>query len=98
MWNPAEAKKRDELGFGGYMIRFSENCIMDSFFVREYCFASMANSPFHLVDTVGNRVFSNATLYIDRINRVASLVATLAIPPNTEILWNYGRKFFFPND
>jgi hypothetical protein len=95
MWNLAQAKLRDDLGFGGYMIGFSENCIMDNFFVRDLCFASMANSPCNLVDTNDMRVFSNATLYIDRIKQVASLVATKTIPPNSEILWDYGNKYSF---
>jgi hypothetical protein len=91
-----EADRRDANHCGGYMIQFAENNIQDIFYYREFCFASMANSPKNLVDTYGNKVCSNARLSIDTTNKVASLFATKSIKTNSEILWNYGNKFIYP--
>jgi hypothetical protein len=92
-----EADRRDLNQCGGYMIQFAENVIQDIYYYRDFCFASMANSPKNLVNVNGRLVSSNARLVIDAVNRRASLKATKPIHPFSEILWSYGSRYVFPH-
>ena len=91
------AMKRDEEGFGGYMIAYTNDIVYDSYNFLSVCKASMANCPRNCYDS--NRRCSaeaNARLTIDRRRRRLSLRALVDIGPMTEILWNYGVSYRYP--
>ena len=91
------AMKRDEEGFGGYMIAYTNDIVYDSYNFLSVCKASMANCPRNCYDS--NRRCSaeaNARLTIDRKRRRLSLRALNDIGPMTEILWNYGVSYRYP--
>ena len=91
------AKRRDEEGFGGYMIAYTNDIVLDSYNYLNVCKASMANCPRNCWDSVRRCLAdTNAKLTIDRRRRKMSLRAIVDIGPMTEILWNYGNSYRYP--
>ena len=92
----AVAINRDESGFGGYMVAYTNNIVLDCYNYLNVCKASMANCPRNCWSTTSNKMAeANAKLTIDRRRKV-SLRALEDIGPNVEILWNYGSSYRYP--
>jgi SET domain len=93
-----EGKRRDEAGFGGYMVMIRRNSLLlDCYRFRDQCKASMVNSPRGCIDLDTNLpAVSNVKLSYDHRRRKYRLVAIRDISPNTEILWDYGSDYRYP--
>jgi hypothetical protein len=93
-----EATIRVNKGLGGYMIEVRSNVILDSYPYIHVCKASMANSPYKCLDITTNcHAKPNAKLVHDHIRRKYRLQAIAEIPPGSEILWDYGKEYRYPD-
>jgi len=89
----------------GYQVELSEGNILDCYDYKNYCLASMANDFRHCFDLETNRrAIQNADIVTvnrkrkedDSWERYAFLKATKEIPPFTEVITYYGKKFRMP--
>ena len=89
---------------GGYVItNATATWGLDCFHTaaRHQCFASMANSPYMCRDVV-KKTFPSANVQksckaMGNGTYIFGLIASVDIPPFTEILLNYGSAYIFPD-
>ena len=93
---PKEYDERVQRGLGGYAHHLTNYTIIDCFNFRtinKYK-ASMTNASrglFHIVS--GRAATNNSDIRVDTRRRLVRLVATVDIPPNTEIITSYGGAY-----
>lgn len=93
-----EGDSRTDAGVGGYQVKYERGCLLDCYKYLHVCKCSYANSPVNCFDThTGTNAISNATISIDYKRKKISLKATHDIGPDTEILFNYGPDYIYPD-
>jgi hypothetical protein len=106
-----EAKRRQDLGFGGYTIYITNEVYLDCYpyaFLsdpQDRCWASLANSPLHAHtitydnnnNEIRNTIRSNCNLCVNRSNQEVRLRAKRNVNnSNFELTYNYSANYFFP--
>jgi hypothetical protein len=88
-------------GKGGYMINFNETMFLDCYdsaIVTKTCLLSLANSAYKCYNiNTSKKATNNCKLVIDPIQRTATIETLRYINANTELLYNYGNDYIFPN-
>jgi SET domain-containing protein len=91
-----ETQRRDDAGDGGYSIQIKHDLVLDSFYFRDACVASHANSPNNVIDVImGLKAKGNCKIRVDRSKHSVRLYATKNIPPHVELLWSYQTSYRF---
>ena len=84
-----EYDERVQRELGGYAHHLTNDTVIDCFNFRSQCKASMPNTSrelFHVVS--GRAATNNADIRVVTRRKLVRLVATVDIPPNTEIITN----------